>query len=407
MAFFIDKSGNAQPVTVDASVYAAAKTAKKSVPQYINSLYQKDADMGKGTPFAQICASEGIIGAPKDNIFGLRAPTVAEILEGTSGINAGSPTNVQQKGSPLGTQSRNLFPAALIAYVESAIQPDRETDTVMFNDMVAQTISIGGDSFEQPVINYATPGPQGPNQAKAQRIAQLAVTPTILSITTSDRIRRLPTYGMGIEMSQQAMKAQTIDLLAMTVKRYLEIEKDQRVYTYMSSIFMGDNDMVIGAVPSVTSTSLDSAATGGVLTHKAWVKFLARNRKKRRITHAACDIDTYLKIEARTGRPGLSAYDQRLPIVEAQARVGNLAFQDVKFFIVDSAAEGGPIPAGEVWALDASKAITLVSNTEAEYQATESFILRRSEMMVMHWSAECYRTFGDLELTPFDRLVIS
>lgn len=407
MAFFIDKSGNAQHVEIGAAAYAEAKAQRKSVPQYLNSLYQKDADTSKGSPFSQLCASEGLISAPKDNPFGLRAPTIAEILDGTSGINAASSTNMQQKGSPSGSQSRNLFPAALIAYVESQVAVDRETDTRMFEGMVAQSISIGGDSFEQPVINYNTQGAQGPNVAKAQRIPQLGLTPTLLSITTSDKIRRLPTYGMGIEMSQQAMRATTIDLLAMTVKRYLEIEKDQRVYNYLSSLYVGDNDMVIGAVPSVTSTSLDAAATGGVLTHKAWVKFLARNRKKRRITHAACDIDTYLKIEARSGRPGLSAYDQRLPIVEAQARVGNLAFQDVKFFIVDSAAEGGPIPAGQVWALDASKAITSVTNTEAEYQATESFILRRSEMMVMHWSQEVYRTFGDQELTPFDILVIS
>lgn len=407
MAFFIDKSGAAQHVDIGASVYAEAKADKKSVPQYLNAKFQKDVDMSKGSAFSQLCASEGIVAAPKDNVFGLRAPTVAEILEGTSGFQAASATNVQQKGTPLGSQSRNLFPAALIAYVESQVAVDRETDTKMFSDMVSQTVSIGGDSFEQPVINYNTAGAQGPNVAKAQRIPQLGLTPTLLSITTSDKIRRLPTYGMGIEMSQQAMRTSTIDLLAMTVKRYLEIEKDQRVYNYMSSLFLGDNDMVIGAVPSVTSTSLDAAATGGVLTHKAWVKFLARNRKKRRITHAACDIDTYLKIEARTGRPGLTAYDQRLPIVEAQARVGNLAFQDVKFFIVDSATDGGPIPAGQVWALDATKAITSVSNTEAEYQATESFILRRSEMMVMHWSQEVYRTFGDQELTPFDILTIS
>ena len=407
MAFFIDKSGNHQHVQVDATVYAAAKAEKKSVPQYLNAMYQKDADMSKGSPFAQLCASEGLIATPKNNVFGLRAPTIAEILDGKSGFEAASGTNTQQRGTPYGSQSRNLFPAALIAAIESAVDVDRTTDTNVFESMVAQKISIGGDTFEQPIINYNIPGEQGPNKAKAQRVVQLGSVPTLLQITTADKPRRLPTYGIGIEMSQQAMRSQTLDLLSMTVKRYLEIEKDQRVYNYLSSLYMGDNDMVIGAVPTVTTTSFDSAATGGVMTHKAWVKWLTSKRKTRKITHAVCDIDTYLKIENRSGRPGLSAYDSRLPIVEAQARVTNLDFQDVTFFIVDAAVDGGPVPAGEVWGLDARKAITSVSNTEAEYQATESFILRRSEMMVMHWSQEVYRTFGDAELTPFTRLVLA
>jgi hypothetical protein len=408
MAFFINKDGNSEHIQVDAAVYAAAKAEQKSVPQYLNSKFQADVDTSKGSVFAQLCASEGLIITPKgNNPFGLRSPIVADILEGKSGFDAASSTNVQQKGNPYGSQSRNLFPAALIAAIEAAVDVDRTTDTQVFESMVAQKTSIGGDTFEQPLINYTIPGEQGPTKAKAQRVSQLAMVPTILQITTSDKVRRLPTYGIGIEMSAQAMKTQTLDLLAMTVKRYQEIEKDQRVYNYISSLYVGDNDMVIGTVPTVTSTSYDSVATGGVITHKAWVKWLTDKRKSRKITHAICDIDTYLKIENRAGRPGLSAYDNRLPIIEAQARVTNLDFQDVTFFIVDPATQGGPVPAGEVWGLDARKAITSVSNTEAEYQATEEFILRRSSMMVMHWSQEVYRTFGDAELTPFTRLVIA
>jgi hypothetical protein len=408
MAFFLNKDGNAEHIQIDAALYAEAKKEKKSVPQLLNSKFHAEADLSKGSPFAQLCASEGLITTPQGaNPFGLRSPTIAEILDGKSGFEAASGTNVQQKGSPYGSQSRNLFPAAVIAAIESAVDVDRTTDSQMFDRMIGQRISIGGDTFEQPVINYTTPGEQGPMKAKAQRVTQLGTVPTLLQITTSDKPRRLPTYGIGIEMSDQATKTQTLDLVAMTVKRYMEVEKDQRVYNYISSLYLGDNDMVIGSVPPITSTSLDANATGGVITHKAWVKWLTTKRKSRKITHAICDIDTYLKIEARAGRPGLSAYDPRLPIKEAQARVSNLDFQDVDFFIVDSAAEGGPVPAGEVWGLDARKAITSVSNTEADYQATEAFILRRSSMMVMHWSQEVYRTFGDSELTPFTRLIIS
>jgi hypothetical protein len=392
---------------IHAGIYKEAKDQGISVPQLLNKQFAADTDCVKfGTPFQQMCASEGMVIVPSGakNPYGIRSPLVADILDGKSSINAAA--NVAQKGTPYGAQSRTLFPAAIIAFIESAVPVDRETDSMVFDKMVAQELSIGGDLFEQPVINYGNTG--GAEQAKSQRVSQLGEVPTILTLTTTDKARRLPTYGIGIEMSAQALKSTRLDTMAMTIQRYLQVEKDQRIYSYLSNLFSGDSDLNIGAISAVTSTSLDSAATGGVLTHKAWVKFLARNRKKRRITHAVCDIDTYLKIEGRTGRPGLSAYDPRLPTIDPQARATNVSFgSDVTFFIVDDASAGGPVPAGQVWALDATQAITRVSNTEAEYTATASFVLRRSEMMVMHWSQECYRLFGNSELTPFDVLTIS
>lgn len=411
MTMIKNKNGENISVTdkVHVGAYQEAKQAKMTVPQYFNRMFAGETDMDKfGTPFQQMCASEGLIIVPSGpkakNPFGLRSPLVADVLEGRSSIDAA--TNVAQKGTPYGTQSRTLFPAAVIAYVESALPIDRETDSRVFDTMVGQELSIAGDLFEQPVVNFNNTG--GAEQAKSQRISQLSEPPTILTLTTSDVARRIPTYGIGIEFSDQALKSSTLDTVAMTIQRYLQVEKDQRVYQYLANLFSGDSDLNIGAVSAVTSTSLDAAATGGVLTHKAWVLFLARNRKKRRITHAVCDIATYLKIEGRTGRPGLSAYDPRLPTIDPQARATNVTFgSDVTFFIVDDATNGGPVPAGQVWCLDATKAITRVQNTEADYTATESFVSRRSSQMVMHWSEECYRMYGNSEKSAFDVLTIS
>jgi hypothetical protein len=407
MSFYQTIDGVIQHVGLTADMYKAAHDAKQSVPQYLNRIHA-DADPKIGTAFAQLCASEGLVAAPKasDNPFGIVGASVADILNNKSGFSAASGTNTEQRGTPFGTASRTLFPAALIAYIESQVAVDRVTDTVLFDDMVCQELSIAGDVFEQPVISYSGTG--GPQSAKHQRVAQLADVPTVLQITTTDKFRRLPTYGMGIEMSQQAMKASTIDTLAFTINRYLQVEKDQRVYNYLSSLFAGDNDMVTGAVSAVTSNSLDSAATGGVLTHKAWMSFLARNRKQRRITHVIGDLNAYLAIESRTGRPGLSAYDNRLSTIDSQAALKNSDFaQDVKFFLVDFATAGGPVPANTVWALDATQAISRVKNTEAEYTAIEQFISRRSELMVLNWSEEVFRFFGDSALQPFDVLTIS
>lgn len=403
MAFLIEAGGGKVDVTeaITPDIGAQAQKANLSVRHYVNQMFPQ-ADMKIGQAYDQILASTGLSLDPAGkNVFGLRSATVAEVLNG--GFMA---SNVKDSASPFGTAARSLFPYALIDMAESKKKRDYETDTVMFNSMVANRLAIAGEAFEQPIIDYGTAN--GPEQAQAQRIAQFSLPPRVMRFSTSDRIRKLPTYGIMMEFSQQALRASTLDLVALTLDRYMQVEKDQRVYSYLSSLFAGDSDMNTGAVSAVTTTSLDSTATGGVVTHKAWVKFLARNRKFRKITHVIGDVETYLKVEGRTGRPGSNNYDPTLARIDPQAVAANVGFgNDVKWFITDPATDGGPVPANTVWALDASDAITMVTNTSANYQAAESFALRRSESLVVHWSEEVYRTMGNTDLRSFDVLTIA
>jgi len=406
MAFFIDRTGATIDVPADklgADLYKRAFDANMAVPAYVNSQFP-EANTDVGTAFQQLCASEGLSLPEGKNPFGLRPATVGEILDGKAGFQAAG--NVKDSGSPFGIASRTLFPAALVEMIEDKLAKDYTTDSVVFSEMVAMEQSLASENFEQPVISYGTPN--GPEQARSQRIAQFAEPSKMMRFATADRFKKLPTYSIGLEFSQQALRATSLDLVAMMVTRQLEVERDARVYGYINDVFLGDADLNIGAVGSATSTSFDSLATGGVLTHRAWVKFLAANRKFRKVTHVMGDIDTYLKVEGRTGRPGSNSYDPTLTRIDPQANPVNVGFgNDVRWFITDTVAEGGPVPAGEVWAIDASKAIVRVTNTAANYTASESFALRKSEAMRMDHSEACYRMFGDTELRPFARLVIA
>lgn len=406
MAFFLDTSGNAQPVQLTPSIYKEAYTANMSVPQYINKMYAKDCDVSKGTPFQQLCASEGL-SLPGKNPYGMRAATLADVLDGKSGFQAAGGANTADRGDPFGSASRILFPAAIVTMIESAMDKDRVTDAATFDQMIAMDLSIGSENFEQPVVNYGTAG--GPEQTRSQRIAQLAEPPQLLKFTTADRIRKLPTWSIGAEFSDQALRASTLDVVALTLARYWAVEKDAHVYEYMNDIFNGDGDLNVGAVSAVTAASLDAASTTMAnFTHKAWLKFLARNRKYRKITHLIGDIDTYLAVESRLGRPGSNNYDPTLARIDPQAVTMNVGFgNDVKWMIVDAATDGGPVPANTVWAVDASKGIVRVTNTAASYSASEQFALRRSSALRVDWSEACYRMFGDSELKAFDKLTIA
>ena len=408
MSFFIDNAGNAQHVEITPEIHKAALDAGVSVPTLINRQYA-EADVKHGSAFKQICASVGLC-LPGANDFGIRPATMADILDGKAGFQAAGTTNVSDKGSPFGTAARSLAPVAIIEMVEDLVAKDRVTDAVTFSQLVGQEISIAGDNFIQPVISYQTTG--GPEQAKPQRVTEFSEPGTMLRLSTAERIRSLPAFNMGIEFSDKAQRSLSIDVIAMSIARYVAVELDGRTYSYLSALFSGDSDLVVGAVPAVTTVSLDAACVAKTVSHKAWVKFLARNRKKRNITHIVCDIDTMLLIEGRSGRPGSNAYDPRLAIfADPQATAANMAQMgfgnNVQFMLVDAAADGGPVPANTVWAVDASKAITRVSNSTAAYSASEAFAMRRSTMMRWDYSQAVYRSFGDSELTPFDVLTIS
>lgn len=411
MSFLVDSKGQPHQVEIADTLYTEAKDSNLSVAHFLNQKY-KDVvpDHKLGTPFQQLCASNGLTLVGKNNPFGLKNATVHEVLEGQAGLKVAGPVNNAGRATPFGSEARTLFPAAVIQLIEDSIQPDRVTDNNIFRSMVAMSQNIDTENFMQPVVSYAGAGGANTatNGARAQRISQLSNTPMMLKLTTSERQRTLPTYGIGMEMSEQAMRSTTLDMVALTLARFTQIEHDARVYTYLSNIFAGDLDHNTGAVSAVTSASLDSTATGGVMTHKAWVKFLARNRKKRKITHVIADIDSYLAIEGRTGRPGTNNYDPTLARIDPQARMINQGFgNDVVWFLVDSAADGGPVPANTVWAMDKAQGIMMVNNVAANYQATQDFILRRSTALVMHWGEEAFRLWGDSDLTPFDVLTRS
>jgi hypothetical protein len=406
MPAFRTAKGENHQVTLEASLYREAHDANLSVPAFLNRKYGGQVSAKDGSVFHQLCASQGVY-LPVKNDLQLRAATIGDILEGKAALEFSADAVVQQRNSDYGgTQSRILFPAAVVDMIENALAKDLETDTRLFNNMVALQLGIASDTFEQPVINYSTNnGPDGATRAKGQRIAQLAEPAAMASFTTSQTPRRLPTWSIGAEFSQQALRNTTLDLVALNLSRFFAVENDARVYEMLSALWSGDPDMNdSAAISAVTSNSLDTSATGGVLTHKAWLKFLYRNRKTRRISHVVCDLDSYLKIEARTGRPGIiAAHDPRLPIVEAQATVQNPYIGDVQVMLVDAAADGGPVPANTVWGVDSRYGIVKVSNTSAAYTAAESFAMKRAEAFRIDWSETAYRQYD----AAFDVLTIS
>jgi hypothetical protein len=403
MPAFIDNTGATQQVDfTPEELIQGAKASGLTPVQYINRKFPQ-ADLKIGSAFDQIKMSIGIVSPADKNPFGLRPTPMATLMD--NGYSAVS--NTATATSPFGSASRALTVISIIDSIESQVAKDRTTDADTFYGMVGTTLSLTSEHFEQPVVDYGTVG--GPESAKASRVSQGALPPKMVTFKTADRIRRIGSWSIGMEWTDQALRATTLDFVSLTTARYLQVERDERAYRYISDLFTGNGDLITGAVSAVTTTSLDALATGGVLTHKAWVKFLARNRKYRKITHAIMDMDTYLKLEGRTGRPGSNNYDPTLARIDPQGVMVNNGFgNDVRVFLVEAATDGGPVPANTIYAVDAAKsAITLAQNTSAIYSAVEEYALKRTTAMRMDWSEEVFRTYGDTDLRLFDVLTIA
>ncbi len=387
MSHFIDKEGKLQHVFIASDVHKKAQKENMSVQMYINNTYE--ANLEHGTAWEQIRASLGL-DMKANTSLGRRAPTMDEILSGAREIQAAV---VQGNQAPQGTESRNLFPIALIDMMELALQKDRTTDRNIFDKLVAISHSVNGAQFEQPLITYSGSGKNGPETARSQRIAQLAMPAAMVSFTTSDIVRKIPTTSIGIEISQEALRSTSLDIVGLTLARFNEVERDTRIYEALADCIGGDLDInTTGAIASTDSTTMNGAATSGAMTHKAWIKWLYRQRRSRQIDWVICDLDTYMKVESRTGRPGSNNYDPTLARVDVQATAKNTYLgQNVQFFLVDAAADGGPVAANTLVGIDSRYALAHASNVQADYQATEQFALRKSEALRMDMGEIWYR----------------
>lgn len=392
MTGFYDAQGAVQQIDLSVSMYRQAAEAGMTLPQWLAREYPTDTKK-YGSTFTQLMADMGISVQPNREM-GIRPSTMAEILNGTTGMKAGGV--VVKDGVPA---SRILFPAVFLQAIEDKLVINLSMTADAFEEMIAVDESINGDRYEQPIINFSKP-----ELGRHQGVAQLAAPPSMLTITSSDVAYRIPTFSIGLEVSDQALKAATIDIVALSLARQAAVERNERAQNYMTGLLNGDVDNNDGSLSSLgkvtTSTSLDAGATGGVMTHKAWMKYLMLNGTKRTLTHLVTDFDTAYKIETRTGKPAVTGDDSQTSRIDTQFQLMNPTWaKNPKIFLTQDAAW----PASTIMGVDKRWAIRRVRNLAADFQAIEAYVLRRSQAMRFDFGEHVNRLFKDA----FDVLTVS
>lgn len=383
MAKFFDASGKIQEVNVSLdTVVRPAKDANMSVRDYVNTTYETNAD-AYGDAFSQLCESEGIIlGSNKK--YGIKSPSLESVLNGRPQMEAG--VIVRNPSS----QARVLLMPAIGALVEDKLVGDLSMNADQYDRMIAIDTTIADEWYLWPEANYAAP-----EAARSQVIAPLSKPTNMLTLTTVEKSIRVPTYALGIEWDDRVTKYLNLDFISLSIARQIAVERNARANENLLSMLNGDADYGMSSLATLskvkTAVSLDSTATTGI-TQKAWMLWLNSNGKKRRIDWVVTDILGALAIQNRSGRPVIVGDNGTSVRINTNERVANPTWNDeVNVFITDDANW----PAGTVMGIDSRYAIQRVTSTNASYEATENFVLRRSTAMRFDYGSLSRRLYND------------
>jgi hypothetical protein len=364
-------------------MYREAADMGLSLPQFLNRQYPTIE--GQAPAFEQLLASEGMFVRPVKE-YGVRPATMNEILNGRP--QAGTTT---KEAVPA---SRILFPAALLSVIEDKLVPDMSQAAATFDTLIAVEDSINSDRYERPVLNFSRP-----EGARSQSISQLAMPASMLLITASDISRKIGVQSLGLEISEQALKTTTFDIVGLSLARQALVERNERANARILALLNGDLDSGDVALSSISGkvknarTDFDtSIASAGVLSQKAWILWLAANATKRKISHVVTDLAGAMAIENRTGRPTVQTDNPTSARIDTIGRVLNPSWEpEVKIFL----STDPNWPAGTIMGVDQRYGIHRVNSLTASYEATEALVMRRATQMRFDSGDIVYRLFDD------------
>lgn len=377
-------NGNSVDVPFHAKDYLKAAEAGLTLSQWLTQKYGKDTDESKyGSVVGQFMASAGMF-LGEDYATGIRPPTMKAVISEGIQLSAITRNDGTSNTTPSG---RLLFPEIIMRTIESELRTSNDDFLAGWESMIAQTQTIAGPKFEQPIINVTAPEAVASNP-----ISQLAEPDALVSITVSEYSRTITTKSIGLMISDQAQAATTLDLVTLILSAQARGERVRNVEEHVNAIVNGDTDRGMSALSTFKANTLDSTiVAAGALTHKAWLKYLRTNYRKMSINRIICDLDTALAIEARTGKPMRDTVFVQGGNFPIDMSVDNLSINAPSVLIIDN----GSVGANTILGLDSRYAIRRVINAQAAYSAIEQYLMRRATAFRIDYGEFAHRLYDD------------
>lgn len=378
-----DAKGDNVPMDLTIGMYAEAAEKNQSLKQFMAVKFPTNAEK-HGSAYEQALEQAGVF-VRGDKEIGLRASTVGDVL------NPKSAAAITREGVPV---SRLLFPAVMMDVIEDKLQRDYSTNPNALDMLVGLEDSIQGDRWERAVLNFSRP-----EAARSGPVAQLAMPNQMLSITASDKSMRIPSWGIGLEISEQAQKNTTLDLVGLAVGRQAAVEANERAQAYILSLLNGDTDYSMSALSAISgkvqkASSFDATiATAGTLTYKAWISWLIQRSTFRSIDTVVTDMGGLLSLRAMFAAERVaSGYKDNPTGMDLNVTVANPMWPTTVKVVLTTDTNW---PANTIMGLDTRYAVHRVNSLTAQYSAVESFALKRSTALRIDKGEIVYRLFDE------------
>ena len=389
---FRDQSGVQHEASVAVTDYAEAADNGLSLSQFMSRKFPTD-ELKYGSVLSQALASNGLYMKSNPKL-GIRASSMKDVLNGVK-ISAGAITSPDGTGNttPAG---RLFFPEVILQTIAANLEEDKGDFFQGYENLLSGTETVNAPEFKRAKIDVTAP-----EASEAQSVAQLAEPASMVSITAADHTTPIPSKGIGIMISDQAIATTSFDLVNTVMARQAKGEKLRMVTSSLSDCFNGNSDLGLAALTTFNAATLDATiVAAGVLTQKAWIHYLRDNYQTINLTNLVCTIDTALKIEARTGRPVITNDDPNSPRIDSLFSIDNLGIRPPRVFLVPASV----VPENRIVGLDNEYALRRYINVSATYSAVEEFLLRRAKALRVDFGQTTTRLY-DQAFSVVDLLV--
>lgn len=372
---YAGEDGKSKSLDCDVDIYKKAADAGMTLRQYMRATVH-DADLSKGDVLDQMMTSAAL----NDSSLNVgSAMSMAEI----AGMADSSFRRPDGTDNSLG--ARLLYPQVILETLNAnALRDDGSDILSIWPRLVATTRNINGTKADQPIIDTSAP-----EESRSGRITQMAEPETMVQITTGDKSFRIPTYSIGLTISDEAMAATTIDLVRIVMEAQSRGNRIRTINEQLRALVFGDKDRGIEALPVTKIGSFDPAITeDGTLTKRAYIKWLHSVQKKANIATVLTDIDTAITIDDALLPKVVGVDASKIPTPWGGLNLGLTQPEVIPF---DTEVFGADIMVG----LDPRYAIQRFVNISATYDAIQEYVMRRATSFRVDYGEMATRLYDE------------
>ena len=237
-------------------------------------------------------------------------------------------------------------------------------------ELVAITTPITGEDYRSLYMTY---------DAEALRLFRVGESAEIpmANLATSARSIRLKKYGRGMRTSYEALRRMRVDRFAWWI-RWMAVQSEvDKVAAALTVLVSGDGNSGTAAT-EIDMTDLDSGATPGTLSLRAWLNFRLQFAPPYSITTALMTQATALQlILMNVGTANLPLAGYSFNGVGNQLTPINATADAIRYGWTSEA------PTAKIVGFDARAALEQVVEIGSEIQETERFITNQTQVVTM------------------------